>query len=144
MNFSGGQPNVLTNGNKRRTAAKAETKGSARAYRRACDSQPIGRLGSAVWCPARPRCAPATQFQQYSAQRPFRLNHPAEAASGQTEAVAARSKPLWSVPRWCDGKRTVRRGKLEGIGGRLSQAQLTQCAPLFSLYARPDPLHLNR
>ncbi len=34
-------------GSKPHTAAKVETKGYARAYRRACDSQPRGRLGSA-------------------------------------------------------------------------------------------------
>jgi hypothetical protein len=61
---------ALTSGSKRRTAARAETTGCARASRRAFDSQPRGRSHSAVWCPARRRCALATRFRRWSVQRP--------------------------------------------------------------------------
>jgi hypothetical protein len=54
--------NALTSGSTPHTAAKAETTGCARACRRAFDSQPRGRLRSAVWCPARRRCAQGTRF----------------------------------------------------------------------------------
>ena len=57
-------------GSKLHTAAKAETTGCARACHRAFDSQPRGRSRSAVGCPARRRCALATRFQQWCAQRP--------------------------------------------------------------------------
>ena len=57
-------------GNECRTAARAETKGYARAYRRAFDSQPRDHSGSAVGCPARRKCALAARFQQWSVQRP--------------------------------------------------------------------------
>jgi len=61
---------ALTSGSKRRTAAKAETRGCARASRRAFDSQPRGRSHSAVWRPARRRCALATRCRQSSVRRP--------------------------------------------------------------------------
>lgn len=61
---------ALTSGSKHRTAAKAETTGCARASHRAFDSQRRGRSRSAVWCPARRRCALATRFRQWSVQRP--------------------------------------------------------------------------
>jgi hypothetical protein len=57
-------------GNRRHTAARAETTGYARACRRAFDSQPRGRSGSAVWCPARRRCALIARFRKWSARRP--------------------------------------------------------------------------
>jgi hypothetical protein len=61
---------ALTSGSKHRTAAKAETTGCARASHRAFDSQRRGRSRSAVWCPARRRCALATRSRQWSARRP--------------------------------------------------------------------------
>jgi hypothetical protein len=73
-------------GNRRHTAATAETKDYARASRRAVDLQPRDRSCSAVSCPAQRKCAPAARFQQWFFRRPFRLNHLAEAARGQTEA----------------------------------------------------------
>jgi hypothetical protein len=56
-------------GNRRHTAATAETMGYARAFHRAFDWQPRGRLGSAVECPGLRRCALATRFRQWSSQR---------------------------------------------------------------------------
>src|SRR5580693_3924642 len=61
-------------GNRRHTAARAETTGYGRASRRAVDWQPPDRSGSAVGCRALRRCALATRFRQWSARRPFRLN----------------------------------------------------------------------
>ena len=55
-------------GNKRHSAAKAETTGCVRSPRRAVDSQPRGRLVSAVWCLALRKCALATRFRQWSAR----------------------------------------------------------------------------
>jgi hypothetical protein len=60
---SGTRSNALTSGSKAHTVAKAETTGYARACRRAFDSQPRGRSGSAVWCPARRRCAQGIRFR---------------------------------------------------------------------------------
>jgi hypothetical protein len=57
-------------GNRRHSAARGETTGCWPASRRASDSQPRGRSHSAVWCPARRRCALATRFRQWSVQRP--------------------------------------------------------------------------
>jgi hypothetical protein len=57
-------------GNRPHTAARAETTGFGRASHRAVDSQPRGHFGSAVGCPAPRKCAPATRFRQWSAQRP--------------------------------------------------------------------------
>jgi len=59
----------------------------ARALRHAFDSQQRGRLRSAVSCRAPQRCAPATQFRQSFARRPFRLNIHHKHGNGQTEAV---------------------------------------------------------
>ncbi len=56
--------NALTSGNRRRTAATAETTGCWLASHRAVDSQPRGRLGSAVGCPVPRKCALATRFRQ--------------------------------------------------------------------------------
>jgi hypothetical protein len=61
-------------GNKLRTAAKAETKGCARAFRRACDSQPRDRSGSMVVCPALRRCAQGTRFRRWFGQCSCRSN----------------------------------------------------------------------
>jgi hypothetical protein len=72
--------------NRDHNAAKVETKGYARAYRRAADSQPRGRSGSAVWCPAPRKCALATRFRQSSARRPFRPNIRQERGNRQTES----------------------------------------------------------
>ena len=44
--------------------AKTETKGYARAFRRAADSLPRYRSGSAASCPALRRCAPVARFPQ--------------------------------------------------------------------------------
>lgn len=60
----GMRSDALTSGNRRHTAAKAETTGYARAYRRVFDSQPQDHLPSAVCRPARRRCALATRFRQ--------------------------------------------------------------------------------
>jgi len=57
-------------GNRRHTAATAETTGCWRACHRAFHSQPRGRLRSAVSCRAPRRCAPAARFQQCSVLRP--------------------------------------------------------------------------
>ena len=57
-------------GNRRHSAAKAETKDCELASHRAFDSQPRGRLRSAVSYRAPRRCAPAARFQQCSVQRP--------------------------------------------------------------------------
>ena len=46
--------------------AKTETKGYARAFRRAADSLPRYRSGSAASCPALRRCAPVARFPQWS------------------------------------------------------------------------------
>jgi hypothetical protein len=51
-------------GNKRRTAAKAETTGCWLASHRAFDLQPRDRSRQAVLYRAPRRCAPATRFQQ--------------------------------------------------------------------------------
>jgi hypothetical protein len=51
-------------GNKRHSAAKAGTTGYVRSPRRAVDSQPRGRLVSAVWCLAPRKCALATRFRR--------------------------------------------------------------------------------
>jgi len=56
-------------GNRRRTAARAETTGCARASRHVFDWQPRGRLRLAVLCPALRRCALATRLPQWSFQR---------------------------------------------------------------------------
>lgn len=79
-------------GNRRHTAATVETTDSAQAFRRACDSQPRDRSGSAVWCPALRRCAPVVRFRRWPARRPFHVNDPAKAASGQTERPAKSPK----------------------------------------------------
>jgi len=67
--------------NRRRIAARAETTDYSRAFHRAFDWQPRGRLGSAVGCPAPRRCAPAAQFQQWSGQCSCRPNLVAPATS---------------------------------------------------------------
>ena len=72
-------------GNRCHTAATAETKGYWIAAHHAADSQPQDRSGSAVWCPAPRRCAPATRFQQWSARRPFRPNIQHGRGNRQTE-----------------------------------------------------------
>jgi hypothetical protein len=46
--------------------SQTETKGYARAFRRAADSLPRYRSGSAASCPALRRCAPVARFQQWS------------------------------------------------------------------------------
>jgi hypothetical protein len=51
-------------GSRPHTVARAGTMGFARAFRRAVDSQPRGRSGSAVWCPALRRCAQGARFRQ--------------------------------------------------------------------------------
>jgi hypothetical protein len=82
------------------TAAKAETTGFARASCRAFDSQPRGPSRSAVWCPARRRCALATRFQRCSVQRPSvsTKSAVAPAASWQSPPRMPRGLPcprLW-------------------------------------------------
>ena len=57
-------------GNRCHTAATAETTGYWLVAHHAANSQPRGRLRSAVSCPAPRRCAPAARFQQCSVQRP--------------------------------------------------------------------------
>jgi hypothetical protein len=54
----------LTNGSKHRSAAKAETTGYARSFRRASDWQPRDPSGSGVWCQAMRRCALTARFPQ--------------------------------------------------------------------------------
>jgi len=72
-------------GSKAHNAAKAETKGYTRSFRRVFDSQPIGRSGLMVWRPALRRCAQGTRFRQWSARRPFRFNIQHERGYRQTE-----------------------------------------------------------
>lgn len=82
-------------GSKPRTAATTGTTGYARAYRRACDSQPQGRSDSAVSCPALRRCALTARFQRWSAQFPFFLNiyhKDAEVKRDVTHGSRARSE----------------------------------------------------
>jgi hypothetical protein len=50
-------------GSRPHIVAKAETTGYMRAFRRACDWQPRGRLGSAVGYRALQRCAQGTRFR---------------------------------------------------------------------------------
>ena len=85
--LSGMRSEAVTGGSKPRTVARAGTTGYARAYRRAFDWQPKGRLGSGVWYRARRRYAPTTQFRQWSVQRPSASMIQYEASIGQTEAA---------------------------------------------------------
>src|SRR5215831_10761407 len=54
----------IQSGNRPRIVAKAGTTGCGHASRRVFDLQPRYRWGSAVWCPARQRCALAARFLQ--------------------------------------------------------------------------------
>ena len=68
-------------GSKLHNASKAETTGCAQAFRRACDSQPRDRSGSAVGYPARRKRAQGIRFRRWSGQCSCRSNLDAPAPS---------------------------------------------------------------